>query len=102
MKRRMVRAGMILVVLTASGCASHHSPGVVSDPYGFFSGIWHGILFPLSCLTNFVSWTLGLIGISVFDSIQIVGRPNTGFWYYAGFFIGLGSWPSTTAQQRRG
>jgi len=79
--------GMFVIAL--SGCATHYSADPGSDPYGFFAGLWHGVIFPFSLLTNIVSWLLSLVGISLLESIQIVGRPNTGFWYYAGFFFGV-------------
>lgn len=72
-----------------TGCASHAGSDIVQDPYGFFFGIWHGMIFPLALLANIFSWLASLVGISFLDSIQIIGRPNTGFWYYAGFAFGL-------------
>ncbi len=75
------------------GCAQHYSSGVVSDPYGFFSGIWHGFLFPYSLLANIISWLLSLIGIDFLSGVQIIGRPNTGvLFYYIGFVMGLSSY----------
>lgn len=79
----------LALIAILSGCASHYAPGSYSDPYGFFSGIWHGIIFPYALLTNIVSWCLSLIGISFLADIQILGRPNTGFFYYTGFAIGF-------------
>jgi len=67
-----------ILCMGAAGCAHQYTPETFSDPYGFFSGIWHGICFPFS-----------LIGCMIFDSVWIVGRPNTGWPYYLGFFIGL-------------
>jgi hypothetical protein len=75
--------------LILAGCAAHYTPEAVADPYGFFSGIWHGMLCPLALLANLVSWIAALLGFSVFESIEIIGRPNTGFWYYVGFVMGL-------------
>jgi len=83
------------VILT--GCAAHFTPEAVADPYGFFSGIWHGLIFPFTLLANLISWTLSLVGISFLQSIEIIGRPNTGLWYYVGFALGLGSWGGTGA-----
>lgn len=84
-----LRTISITLLLALSGCASHYAPDYVPDPYGLFSGIWHGMLFPIALLANLVSWSVSLVGISFLDSIQIIGRPNTGFWYYVGFLIGL-------------
>ena len=71
------------------GCAHHYTEATVSDPYGFFWGIWHGVVFWFALLANIVSWLLALIGIDLLSDIQFVGRPNTGTPYYIGFTIGL-------------
>ena len=82
----------LLLLTTLAGCAAHYTPEAIREPYGFFSGIWYGLLFPFALSINILSWFLELIGINILSSIQIIGRPNTGFfWYYAGFIIGLSS-----------
>lgn len=99
-KVRNVRAwlAMLMAVMLVAGCAAHYTPEAVRDPYGFFSGIWHGFIFPLAVLANLISWMLGLIGISFMESIEIIGRPNTGiFWYYIGFALGLASYSGGAA-----
>lgn len=84
---------MLMTAMALVGCAAHYTPAAIQDPYGFWSGIWHGILCPWAILANLASWTLDLVEIHILDSIQIVGRPNTGvFWYYVGFALGLGSY----------
>ena len=88
MTPRNVIAALVLVALLA-GCATHYSADAVQDPYGFFSGIWHGIVFPFALGMNLISWLLGLLGFSFFESVEIIGRPNTGLWYYVGFALGL-------------
>jgi len=87
MKQRYFVA--VTLTLLLSGCATHYEPQVFSDPYGFFSGIWHGVIFPFSLIANLVSWLASLVGISLLESVEIIGRPNTGLWYYVGFAIGL-------------
>jgi hypothetical protein len=47
------------ITLLLAGCARHYTVATNSDPYGFFSGLWHGIVFPFSLLTNLLSWLLG-------------------------------------------
>lgn len=88
-RQGFTRVAGLALLLAMSGCAAHYSAEAVQDPYGFWSGIWHGIVFPIALLANIVSWVVSLVGISFLDSIQIIGRPNTGFWYYAGFVLGL-------------
>lgn len=87
------KALLMLAALTLGGCATHFTPEAGHEPYGFLSGIWHGMVFPWALLANLVSWLLGLVGISFMESVQIIGRPNTGFfWYYVGFALGLGAY----------
>ena len=80
---------LIVGMMGLSGCAAHYAPGTFDDPYGFFSGLWHGAISVLTITVNIISWLLSLIEISFLTDIQIVGRPNTGFPYYLGFGIGF-------------
>lgn len=82
---------LLATTLLLSGCASHYQPDAIYSPYGFFSGIWHGFIFPFSLAANIISWVLSLFDIHMFEDIQIIGRPNTGFFYYLGFILGLSS-----------
>ena len=88
----MRRLALMVMAAALTGCAAHYTAESVADPYGFFSGLWHGIVFPFALVTNLISWLLSLVGFSFFESIEIIGRPNTGFWYYAGFLMGLCAW----------
>lgn len=97
--RNLFKLSAIIIGMTTllliSGCADHYVSVTHYDPYGFFSGILHGFLFPFSLVANMISWTLSLININVLTDIQIIGRPNTGFFfYYIGFIIGLSIWGS--------
>ena len=88
--RLSYRACIVLPLsVLVTGCAAHYTNDSVQDPYGFFSGVWHGLIFFFSLIANAISWVCSLVGVSLFDSIGIIGRPNTGFWYYVGFAIGL-------------
>ena len=84
---RLIIAGILLAAIT--GCAQHYAPEVAANPYGVFSGIWHGAISPLTLLINIASWLLSLFNISFLADVEIIGRPNAGFLYYLGFFIGL-------------
>lgn len=85
MRRGVVLAVVVLVLLTASGCAPGPNPevgtagaeGVVA---GFWLGLWHGIIAPVTFV------------ISLFtDEITIYEVHNSGNWYDAGFMLGLGA-----------
>lgn len=48
------------------------------NPAGFFTGIWHGWIAPISLIVGF------------FDpSIRIYEVNNTGWWYDLGFYIAM-------------
>lgn len=63
--------------LLLTGCA----PGVenysLSEPAGFFSGIWHGWIAPVTLI-------LGL-----FSDVRIYEPMNTGWWYDFGFYMAV-------------
>lgn len=98
MSKQCFRFSLLTLLLLVSGCAVHYTPESVDDPYGFFSGIWHGIVFPYALMTNILSWILGLFGFSVLDSIQVIGRPNSGAFYYLGFGLGVFSYSGAAAR----
>jgi hypothetical protein len=81
----------IVFALVLAGCASQYAPERMVHPYGFFYGILHGFLFPFALMGKLLSWALSLFGISFLDGVTIIGRPNTGFFYYFGFVLGLGT-----------
>ena len=88
--RKLKYVFAVAVIAALIGCARHFSADAVADPYGFFSGIWHGMIFPITFFANLASWLLSFFGASFLSDIQIIGRPNTGlFFYYIGFAIGL-------------
>jgi len=90
---------IVITLLLLSGCATHYHPAAYSDPYGFFSGIWHGFIFPYALFSKIISWCLSFFGIDVLADIQIIGRPNTGFFfYYIGFVLGLSTYGGASSR----
>lgn len=89
MVKSYLRFCILVFFLMLTGCAAHYSQDAVHDPYGFFSGLWHGLIIVVSIFVNLISWLLSLFGVSFLSDIQIIGRPNTGFGYYCGFVIGI-------------
>ncbi len=89
------RCFLILTVFSLTACASHYGDATVSDPYGFFSGMLHGFLFPLVLVAKIFAWIISLVGFHFLEGVTFVGRPNTGFlMYYIGYFLGLMFWAS--------
>ncbi|GAP67674.1 hypothetical protein BA6E_101117 [Bacteroidales bacterium 6E] len=50
-----------------------------TEPYGFLSGLWHGLIAPLSFFGSLLS-----------DDIAMYAINNNGGWYDFGFVIGAG------------
>ena len=71
------------------GCATHYVNASVYEPYGFFSGILHGFLFPFELLAVIFSWIVSIFNINLLPDVTLVGKPNTGWGYGIGYFIGL-------------
>jgi hypothetical protein len=73
---------MLAAVATLTGCADHVVlNGVLPhDIDGFWFGVWHGAILP-------VSWLF-----SLFDpDVAIYAINNNGPWYDSGFMLGVGS-----------
>jgi hypothetical protein len=80
MTKKISLTKLILIAISLfllSSCASHYQDANIYDPYGFFSGLWHGFVFPIS----FFGWLF-------IDNVYVIGQPNTGGTYFLGFIIG--------------
>jgi hypothetical protein len=72
----------ILSLLLLQGCMAGNNPLVDTVNFsggtaGFFSGIWHGLIFPISFF------------LSLFmDSVSVYEVHNSGGWYNFGFLLG--------------
>jgi len=64
-----------------SGCAHQVdiSACVKEAPYGFWGGLWHGIIAPVSFIISLF-----------FDGIKMYAVNNNGGWYDFGFVLGAG------------
>lgn len=72
-----------LVVLLASCAAGGNDVAGTADasgegPYGFWWGLWHGIIAPITFIISLFDETVGIYEVH-----------NTGGWYDFGFLFGL-------------
>jgi hypothetical protein len=72
---------VLVVAMLFMGCADAvpYDVLVEDEPYGFWSGLWHGICVPVS-----------FVGSLIWEDIAIYAVNNNGGWYDFGFFIGVG------------
>lgn len=73
---------IIIILITISGCANVEviETCVTGKVYGFWNGLWHGIISPIS-----------FIGSLFNDEIAVYAVNNNGGWYDFGFILGIGS-----------
>jgi len=72
----------MLAVVLFTGCADvspHVEDCIISNPYGFLGGLWHGLILPFSWIGSLFS-----------DNIAIYACNNNGDWYNFGFVLGVG------------
>ena len=73
-----------------AGCATHYVNATLDEPFGFFYGFWHGLIFPFALVGKFISWVASFLGFEIFQDLKLIGRPNTGWsFYYVGFVLGI-------------
>ena len=79
MKQRILTISLLLstmVVLT--GCFPGGGHATPTEPAGFFTGIWHGWIAPISLIVGLFS-----------DGIRVYEINNTGWWYDLGFYMAV-------------
>jgi len=68
----------VFVLIALTGCIPGDGSIDATNPAGFFWGIWHGWLAPLTLI------------ISLFDkNINIYEINNSGFWYDLGYYMAI-------------
>ncbi|MBI9052876.1 MAG: hypothetical protein JEY96_03610 [Bacteroidales bacterium] len=74
---------VLTLVVLLSSCANKEyiEPCLDGRTYGFWSGLWHGIIAPFD-----------LVLMLFRDDITVYAQNNNGAWYAFGFLIGSGGW----------
>ncbi len=68
----------LLIVVALSACAPGTDNYSNDDPAGFFSGIWHGWIAPVTLVVQIFN-----------DEIRIYEQDNTGLAYDFGFYMAI-------------
>lgn len=80
MKKKIMILGILcaVMIITMTGCIPGDGTYTPDKPAGFFWGVWHGWIAPISLI-------LGLFQ----DGIRVYEPMNTGWWYDFGFYIAV-------------
>jgi hypothetical protein len=72
----------VLILILFIGCAdvTPIEECIVNTPYGFWGGLWHGMIAPFAWIGSLFS-----------DDIAIYAVNNNGGWYDFGFILGIGA-----------
>lgn len=99
-RKMKIQTILMLVILTLvfMACAESQSVSecIEGKTYGFWSGLWHGIIAPITFV------------ISLFkDEVAMYAINNNGAWYNFGFLIGAvciagGSSKASCSKKRKG
>lgn len=69
---------LVLTPLLLIGCFPGGDTYSPQSPAGFFSGVWHGWIAPLSLIVGIFK-----------DGVRIYEPNNAGWWYDFGFYIAV-------------
>ena len=92
MKKTVLLIMLVGVGLLITGCLPGDGRNTAADPAGFFWGVWHGWVAPISVI-------VGLFR----DHIRVYEVANTGWWYDLGFYLAvISGFGGLSATRRRG
>lgn len=80
MKKKILLACILTVSfsLILTGCMPGDGTYTSKDPAGFFWGIWHGWIAPVSLIVGLFK-----------ENIRVYEPVNTGWWYDFGFYMAI-------------
>ncbi len=70
--------GVLLIAITLSACAPGTDSYSSDDRAGFFSGVWHGWIAPVTLVWQIFD-----------DEVRVYEPDNTGWFYDFGFYIAV-------------
>jgi hypothetical protein len=84
MRNVLLIIGVLLVMLTMVGCMPgpntlEDTPDEGGDVAGFFMGLWHGFISPITFVVSIFS-----------PDTTVYEVHNSGAWYDLGFLLGIG------------
>jgi len=69
---------MLLAFIILASCMPNPAESAGTTPAGFFKGVWHGWIAPISLIVGFFN-----------DNTRVYDPNNTGWWYDFGFYMAV-------------
>ena len=79
MKKEIIILMLLTLMVVACADVAIVDECLPDNPYGFWGGLWHGIVAPLAWLGSLFS-----------NDIAVYAVNNNGGWYDLGFLLGIG------------
>ncbi|MCF7823272.1 MAG: hypothetical protein K9N35_03790 [Candidatus Marinimicrobia bacterium] len=78
--KKLITILLVLIICLAllSTCMPNAESAMNPKPAGFFKGVWHGWIAPLSLIVGFFN-----------DTTRVYDPNNTGWWYDFGFYMAV-------------
>ena len=86
-RQLIVGFGLVALILLFTACAP---AGYTEKQYGFWGGLWHGLIFGIDLTLKCISYLLNLLNDDWGNwDIGLWADNRTGFTYWLGYCIGL-------------
>lgn len=79
--RTVLLVGLAMIAVVVAGCAAPGNDVLAqgaAQPPGFWRGLWHGLISPITLVISWFSDTVGIYAVH-----------NRGGWYDVGFMVGV-------------
>lgn len=77
-KTILIELMMIMLLLLLTSCAPGDGTNTADHPAGFFWGIWHGWIAPITLIISIFNKNIGIYEVN-----------NVGFWYNFGYYMAI-------------
>jgi hypothetical protein len=88
-RRLRLIAALAVAALVLTACAAGPNAAIGPDAAGFWLGLWHGLISPITFLVSLFT-----------DKVSIYEVHNNGNWYDFGFMLGISAVFSGPASSR--
>ncbi|MBE0600365.1 MAG: hypothetical protein IH607_01150 [Firmicutes bacterium] len=78
--KKLLLVALMMVILAAllTSCAPGDGANTAENPAGFFTGIWHGWIAPVTLIVSLFNKNIGIYEVN-----------NVGFWYNLGYYMAI-------------